>query len=187
MKNISKTLLLTVAMTLGLMTPGIPSAKATDSCNTTTAAQPIVVYDPFLAMQADMMRMNLEMNRMMQTAFSAAPKLGAGGNYSSVSLETTPKEYRIAMTAPGADEKDLKVSVSANHTLTIQSTKDLVQKTSTGETHSSGSFTQMMSLPADADTDHMQTSYKDGEYTVTVPRKANAASMAHQPEQGLGI
>ena len=189
MKTTAKILLLTVAMGLGLTAPGIASAKNANSCDTADAsAQSVALYDPFAAMQAEMARMNLEMNRMMQAAFSAAANPASGQTYSSVSFESTPKEYRITMTAPGAAEKNLKVSVNANHTLTIQSDKDLVQKTSAGQAeHSFDSFSQMMSLPADADTDHMQTSFKDGEYTVTVPRKTSEGHTADKPPQGQGI
>jgi hypothetical protein len=99
------------AMGLGLMIPSIAPAKAANSCDaaTTASAQPVVVYDPFIAMQADMLRMNTEMNRVMQAAFTAAP------------------------------------------------------------------------------TDHMQTSYKDSKYTITVPRKASIEHTADKPEQGLCI
>jgi len=190
MKNLLKLLLLSAAIGIGLTVPNPANAKTAHSCNTAdTSRQPVAVYDPFVMMQAEMARMNLEMSRMMQAAFSSAANSNRGQSYSSVSFESTPKEYRVTMTAPGGDEKNLKVSVSANHTLTIQSNKDLVQKTSTGQTdHSSGSFSQIMSLPADADTDHIQTSYKDGGgYTVIVPRKTSAEHTLDKSPRGQGI
>jgi len=189
MKNLSKLLLLSAAIGIGigLTVPNPANAKTANSCNE-ASTQPVAVYDPFVMMQAEMARMNLEMSRMMQAAFNSAANSTPGQSYSSVSFKSTPKEYRVTMTAPGGDQKNMKVSVSANHTLTIQSNKDLAQKASTGQTdHASVSLSQIMSLPADADTDHMQTSYKDGEYTVTVPRKANPERAPDKSPQGQGI
>lgn len=103
-------------------------------------------------------------------------------------METMPKEYRITMTAPGLDEKDMKVDVSADNTLTIHSEKNLVQKTSAGTEHSFGSFSQILTLPPDANAAHVQTSFKDGEYTVTLPRKETAgqpSTKSEGPEKSL--
>jgi HSP20 family molecular chaperone IbpA len=87
------------------------------------------------------------------------------------------------MTVPGLDEKDLKVDVSADNTLTIRSEKNLVQKTSSGTEHAFGSFTQILTLPSDAEAARIHTSYKDGQYTVTLPRKGDGSQSSEQPEE----
>jgi len=193
MKNKRKMvkLLRATAVFVALLGPAVAySATAGSSCScpcgASTSAQlypqpslsESAFYRPFLAMQQEMDRLNQDMNNMMQEAFYAPGKAGIGHEqlYSRINMETTPKEYRITMSAPGLNEKDLKVDVSADNTLTIHSEKNLVQKTSSGSEHSFGSFTQMLTLPPDADAAHVQTSYKDGEYTVTLPRKAGASS-----------
>ncbi len=177
------------ALAFGLMAAGANSALAGNSCEAKTAAttpvQPVMVVDPFWAMQAQMAEMNVEMNRMMQAAFSA-PHITEGGSFSSVSMETTPKEYRLAIRKSGVDEKDIKFSV-ADHVLTLRAAQDQIQKTSAGEVTHSGSWTQTMSLPADADTDHIQTSFKDGEYAVTIPRKAGAHPTSAKSGEGQAI
>ena len=122
---------------------------------------------------------------MMQEAFYATGNAGVGHEqlYSRINMETTPKEYRITMTAPGLNEKDMKVDVSADNMLVIHSEKNLAHKTSTGtEEHSFGSFSQMLTLPADADAAHVQTSFKNGEYTVTLPRKGTSGQPSNKPE-----
>jgi HSP20 family protein len=179
--KINSKLLLTAALGLALLAPSVASAEtAKNICVVSTAASQaspqVVIYDPFLAMQQEMSRMNLEMNKIMQAAFRDGANAGANGEqlYSRISMETTPKEYRVTMVAPGLDEKDMKVEVGEGHTLTIRSEKNMVQKTSTGGSeHSFGTFTQMLTLPDDVDADHVHTSYKDNEYTVTLPRKGN--------------
>jgi len=194
-------LIMAAAAALALLAPAAASAAASNSCscpcNSTASAelsiQPgqadKVFYRPFVAMQEEMDRLNQDMNNMMQEAFYAQGKAGIGHEqlYSRINMETTPKEYRITMTAPGLDEKDLKVDVGADNTLTIHSEKNLVQKTSSGSEHSFGSFTQMLTLPPDADAAHVQTSYKDGEYTVTLPRKemGQPSNKSEGPEKSL--
>lgn len=181
-------LIMAAATALVLLAPAAASAAANNSCscNSTASAQmtPVpdmadtVFYRPFVAMQEDMDHLNQDMNLLMQQALYAPGNARVGHEqlYSRINMETSPKEYRITMTAPGLDEKDLKVDVGADNTLTIHSEKNPVQKTSSGSKHSFGSFTQMLSLPPDADAAHVQTSYKDGEYTVTLPRKGGASS-----------
>lgn len=189
-------LIMAAATALALLAPAAASAAANNSCScpcnsaasTQLSTQPSladrVFYQPFVAMQEEMDRMNQNMNRLMQQALYAPGNAGVGHEqlYSRINMETTPKEYKITMTAPGLDEKDLKVDVGADNTLTIRSEKNLVQKTSSGTEHSFGSFTQMLTLPPDAAAAHVQTSYKDGEYTVTLPRKAGGSSPAGQTQ-----
>lgn len=185
-----KNLLLAGAASLALLAPASALAGSNLSCSCPCASSmnaqsypqsgwaDQVFYRPFVAMQEEMDRLNQDMNRLMQQALYAPGSAGVGHEqlYSRINMETTPKEYRITMTAPGLDEKDLKVDVGADHTLTIRSEKNLVQKTSSGTEHSFGSFTQMLTLPPDADAAKLEASYKDGEYTVTLPRKAGASS-----------
>lgn len=159
-----------------------PPAQASSAPNPWDLAQS-PFYRPFLAIQEEMDRMSQDMTRLMQGAFYAPGNPGYGHEqlFARVNMETTPGEYRITMTTPGLDEKDLKVEVGQDHTLTIRSQKNLVQKTSSGTERSFGSFTQMLTLPQEADTDHLQTSYKNGEYKVTLPRKG--ADMPHPSEK----
>jgi HSP20 family molecular chaperone IbpA len=196
MKNKKTMVKLLMAMVVGiaLLGPAVAYSAATSTssscscpCAASTSAQLFpqvglsesVFYRPFVAMQQEMDRLNQDMNNMMQEAFYAPGNAGVGHDqlYSRINMETTAKEYRITMTAPGLEEKDLKVDVSPDNTLTIRSEKNLVQKTSTGTEHSFGSFTQMLTLPPDADATHVKTSFKNGEYDVTLPRK----DIAEQP------
>jgi HSP20 family molecular chaperone IbpA len=143
-----------------------------------------VFYRSFIAMQQEMDRFNRDMNTMMQKVFYAPSNAGAGHEqlYSRINMETTPKQYRITMTAPGLDEKDMKVDVSADNALVIHSEKNLVEKASAGTERSFGSFSQILALPPDADAAHIQTSFKNGEYTVTLPRKGAAAEPSNETE-----
>ena len=129
-------------------------------------------------------RLNQDMNHLMQEALYSPSNASHAHEqlYSRINMETTPKEYRITMTVAGLDEKDLKVDVGADNTLTIRSEKNLVQKTSSGTEKSFGSFTQMLTLPPDADADHIQTSYKNGEYTVTLPREGAGSQSSDHPQ-----
>ena len=208
MKNEKRMLKLLMATAAGvaLLGPAVAYSAAASAnsacscpCATSTSAQlspqpglsESVFYRPFIAMQQEMDRLNQDMNNMMQEAFYAPGKTGIGHEqlYSRINMETTPKEYRITMTAPGLDEKEMKVDVDADNTLTIiHSEKNLVQKTSAGTDNSFGSFSQMLTLPPDADAAHVQTSFKNGEYTVTLPRKGTAgqpSTKSEGPEKSL--
>jgi len=183
-------LAMAAAAALALLAPAAASAAASNSCpcpcNSVTStelstqsgwADP-VFYRPFVAMQEEMDRLNQDMNRLMQEAFYVPGNQNFAHEqlYSRINMETTPEEYRITMTAPGLNEKDLKVDVGADNTLTIRSEKNLVQKTGDETERSFGSFTQMLTLPPDADAAHVETSFKNGQYTVTLPRKDGASS-----------
>jgi len=198
MKKLTK-LLIMAALSFALLPSNALAASNSCSCQCSPsgAAAPssppsslpdLIFYRPFLAMQEEMDRLNQDMNHAMQEAFYTPGNfdLSHQQNFARINMETTPKEYRITMTTPGLDEKDMKVEVSQDHTLTIHSEKNMVQKTGTGSgpEHSFESFTQMLTLPPDADADHIQTSYKDGEYTVTLPRKA--ADPQHSSEKSEG-
>jgi HSP20 family protein len=200
MKGLIK-LLLAAAAALALLAPTAASAAINSSCscpwNSAASAQlssqpgwsEAVFYRPFLAMQQEVDRLNQDMNQMMQEAFYAPDNSGIARErlYSRINMETTPKEYRITMTAPGLNEKDMKVEVGQDNTLTIRSEENLVQKTSAGTEHSFGSFSQMLTLPPDVDAAHIQTSYKNDEYTVTLPRKETEqpSGKSDGPEQAL--
>jgi len=195
--KIMKNLLLAGATSLALLAPAVAladqnlmcSCPCASSANKQTSLQQGLTdsafYSPFFAMQDEMDRLNRDMDHMMQEAFYAPGNAGTEYEqlYSRINMETTPKEYRITMTTPGLDEKEMKVDVDADNTLTIiHSEKNLVQKTSAGTDNSFGSFSQMLTLPPDADAAHVQTSFKNGEYTVTLPRKETAGQPSNKPE-----
>jgi HSP20 family molecular chaperone IbpA len=187
-KSMAKLLMAALAG-VALLGPAVAYSAATSvnsscPCGASTSAQSSlqpgladsVFYRLFIAMQQEMDRLNQDMNHMMLEAFYAPGNAGIEHKqlYSRINMETTPKEYRITMTSPGLDGHDMKADVGADNTLIIHSEKNLVQKTSAGTAHSFGSFSQILTLPADADAGHIQTSFKNGEYTVTLPRKVTA-------------
>lgn len=97
-----------------------------------------------------------------------------GGFRPMTDLAATDKEYTITVEVPGAEKDDVKIEV-ANNVMTIsgekKQKKEEEQKDFYRRERFYGSFQRVLSLPEDADQDHIKASFKQGVLTVTMPRK----------------
>lgn len=136
-----------------------------------------------------------EIDRMFDNVFRnfGLPSLGVNSALSSiesdlfrpnVDIDSTNKEYRISVEVPGVDEKDVKLELSQDGTLTIRGEKKQEREEKDRDYYrverSYGSFQRVLSLPEDADQDNINANFKNGVLMVTVPRKALPKSEARQ-------
>ena len=89
-------------------------------------------------------------------------------------LAASDKEYTVTVEVPGAEKDDIRIEV-ANNIMTIsgekKQKKEEEQKDFYRQERYYGSFQRVLSLPEDADQDHIRASFKQGVLTVTMPRK----------------
>lgn len=115
---------------------------------------------------------------------SALPSLEDNWFRPSVDIDSSEKEYRITVEVPGVDEKDVKLELDRDGTLTIRGEKKQEREEKDRDYYrverSYGSFQRVLSLPEDADQDNINASFKNGVLTVTVQRKALPKSEARQ-------
>jgi HSP20 family protein len=104
----------------------------------------------------------------------------------SLDILTEDKEYIITVEVPGVDEKDVKLEVSADGTLTVSGEKHKeVHKGLFGNANlerSYGAFTRVLSLPDDADHDAVTAFFRNGVLTITCPRQVEAREPARRIE-----
>ena len=159
--------------------------KAVESSQSAEAApQPDddISYDnPWSWMQADMMRMQAQMDHMFEAAFNGAPMMDQGiwGNGSQVSLSEEGDNYVVKAEIPGADKGDIKVNLDdrlLSLSAQVQGNRNESNGDSNGgsngfrrETYSS-SFQQAMTLPGPVDASRMKSDFKDGVLTITIPK-----------------
>jgi len=104
----------------------------------------------------------------------------------NVDVSSTDKEYNITVEVPGVDEKDVKLELAPDGTLTVRGEKkqekEQKDKNYYRVERSYGSFQRTLSLPEDANRDNINATFKNGVLTITCPRKAIAQTPAKQIE-----
>ncbi|MCI5149794.1 MAG: Hsp20/alpha crystallin family protein [Candidatus Electrothrix sp. MAN1_4] len=89
-------------------------------------------------------------------------------------LAANDKEYTITVEVPGAEQDDIKIEV-ANNVMTISGEKKQKKEEEQQDFYRQeryyGSFQRVLSLPEDADQDHIKANFNQGVLTVTMPRK----------------
>ena len=124
-------------------------------------------------------RLHNEFDRMFDNFFSPAffdrePFRFRGGFLPSLDVASDDKAYAMKVELPGVAPEAVKLEVN-DGVLTIsgekkEETKD--EQTKEVRECSYGSFTRSMTLPEDADAEHITATSKDGILTVSIPRKA---------------
>ena len=91
-----------------------------------------------------------------------------------VDISESDKGYEVRADIPGVRKEDLKVTLQ-HGVLTVQGERHQEKKEDNERLHrverSYGSFSRSFRLPDDADASAMSASAKEGQLTVTVPRK----------------
>jgi HSP20 family protein len=142
------------------------------------------VFKEFQKLQEDM---NKIFNSFHQRFFSnmEIPTIGDFNNGAfSMSVRTDVVDrgdrYEIKANLPGVDKKSIKVEVK-NNILSIRAETKKEKEEKKGDKlirqeRFVGSFYRAMSLPDDADSDHLKTEYKDGVLTIIIPKKGKKIS-----------
>ena len=103
---------------------------------------------------------------------SLRPEVESQSFVPSLDITSDEKAYTIHAEIPGLSKDDVKLEVH-EHTLVLSGEKKEERKdgkTSHVIERRYGSFERTMTLPDDADIDHITASNKDGVLTVTIPR-----------------
>ena len=126
--------------------------------------------------------MQEQMNRMFDEAFeripTASPRewLFDGGELGpQITLDDQQKQYVVQADIPGAKQSDINVTLDGQ-LLTISARSELQAKETgdkgqvVGEATSVSSFHHAFTLPSPVEASRMQSEYKDGVLTVTIPK-----------------
>ena len=142
--------------------------------NETSAQTPAMKRD-----YSGLSRLHNELDRMFDNFFSPAffdrePFRFRGDFLPSLDVTSDDKAYAMKVELPGVAPEAVKLEVS-DGVLTIsgekkEETKD--EQTKEVRECSYGSFTRSMTLPEDADAEHITATSKNGILTVSIPRKA---------------
>jgi HSP20 family protein len=96
-----------------------------------------------------------------------------------VDIVETEGAYEIQADIPGVRKEDLKVTID-HGILTVQGERQQEKKEDSARLHRVerfyGHFSRSFTLPEDADTAALQATAREGQLTVTVPRKGPAPS-----------
>ena len=88
-------------------------------------------------------------------------------------IKETKKDFKIVSEMPGMDSKDIEVTVR-DGMLTITGEKKVEKEEKETDYHhverSYGCFSRSVSLPGIADIDKVESAYKNGVLTVTIPK-----------------
>lgn len=139
-----------------------------------------IPQDPWVRMHDEMMRMQAQMDRMLNASFQDPqnPNTASSGwrdTGAQVSLEQQGNDYVVKAQIPGAKENDINVKLDGR-LLSISSQTEGTQKR-TGDNGQliqqeqySSSFQQAFTLPGPVDASAMHTHFQDGVLTVTIPK-----------------
>ncbi len=98
-----------------------------------------------------------------------------------VDIVETDGAYEIQADIPGVRKEDLKVTID-HGVLTVQGERQQEKKEDSARMHRVerfyGQFSRSFTLPEDADTSSLKATAREGQLTVTVPRKGPAPSAA---------
>jgi HSP20 family protein len=144
-----------------------------------TAAPGAHPLDPWAAIHADMMRMQAQMDQAFNGTFRDMHGTGLGGQDANaqVTVEEQGDNYVVKADIPGAKESDINVNLNGRLLSISSATKGgEQQKADNGqivrqESYAS-SFQQALTLPGPVNASGMQTQFRDGILTVTIPKVA---------------
>jgi len=137
------------------------------------------VRDEFFPRTADPIHsFQKEMNRLFQDFFEVAP-FGSSdsGVFPEIDVKETDKEIKVSAELPGLEEKDVEVLLTAD-SLTIKGEKKQ-EKEEKGQSYYRserryGSFSRVIPLASDIETDKAEAKFKSGVLHITIPKTEKA-------------
>jgi HSP20 family molecular chaperone IbpA len=156
---------------------------ARDPASTVVTPSPAdsqAIANPWAAMNTDMAHMQAQMEQMFNTALQNPVGMDFidGQGAAKVSLSEKGNNYVVTASIPGAKKNDISVHLSGR-LLTLSSNDDgsSTKLADNGQLRQQeqyrSSFEQAFTLPGPVNASGMQTHFKDGVLTLTIP-KANA-------------
>lgn len=125
-----------------------------------------------------MINLHREMNRMFDElfrGFEGSRLWGGRGDWPSIDVEETDKDYRVMAELPGMEEHDVEVLLQ-DGVLTIRGEKKIETDSRNrrfGERFY-GRFERQLSFDRDVDENRVSATFRNGVLTVTVPKSAQA-------------
>lgn len=118
------------------------------------------------------------MPRLSDEFFREWPWAGrAGAVLPAMDVRENDEHYAITVELPGARKDDVHVELQEGM-LTIRGEKSSEREEKKEQSRyverCYGSFSRSMRLPADADADHLDASFKDGVLAITIPKTEEA-------------
>ena len=113
------------------------------------------------------------------TEWPSLPEMGSlfEGKIPKVDIIDRDGEVLIRAEVPGVDKKDLDVSVTDN-SVSISGSTSHEEKEEKGDYYRSeisrGSFSRVVALPSDVDSDKAKSKFKDGVLELTIPKVKKA-------------
>ncbi len=141
------------------------------------AAQPQTddLFEEMMLMQQQMAVSMEHFREQVEKERERGHTLGLNAEISKVDLKREGDHYKLTMPLPGAFEKGINIR-SANHILTVSAEREEVRDVNESNGYryerSVSSYARSISVPKDADTEHMKSSYENGVLTITMPKKA---------------
>ncbi len=132
------------------------------------------IADPFLAMQREMNRMFDSFFRDVSTPATMRGEW-SGGAWPHVEVSETDKEVKVVAELPGMEQKDVELSLH-DGVLTLKGEK---RSESDGPLYSErwhGQFQRSLQLGPEVDPEKVNASFKNGELTITLAKRAEAQS-----------
>jgi HSP20 family protein len=136
----------------------------------------IVRWDPI----QDLPAAQRQVNRFLSEAF---PRLFGGGEPSTrtwappVDIYETENALVLKADLPGVDPKDVEIRIK-DGILYIKGERKFEKEVKEEDYHrverSYGTFTRSFALPNSIDTEHVTAEYKDGQLTLTMPKREEA-------------
>jgi HSP20 family protein len=97
--------------------------------------------------------------------------------YPQLDIFETNSEYNVTLDLPGISKKDIDLKVD-NNILTIKGKKEFNKEHKDNNFYTRerfyGDFHRSVNLPSDADTDKINTNFKDGVLQITVAKSSNS-------------
>jgi HSP20 family protein len=171
--------------------------KEEEEATTTVPVQRPSAHEPGLSLGNSLAQFHREFDRLFDQAFRGfdrfpsswsrplLPHMNGSVLKPTLDLSATDKEYAITLEIPGVDEKDVRLEI-VDDTLTIQGEKKQENEQKSKDFYrmerSYGSFRRVLSLPQDADQEHVKATFMKGVLTVTLPRRALPKSDVKQIE-----
>lgn len=151
-----------------------PQGRAARGYSHAMPASYINIWDPFMEME--MMHQQV---RNMMGDISDETMMNP-----TVDIKESPKEYTINMDIPGMNKENIDVKTEGRNLIVSGERSSEGEKDEKGKViHRERSYTRFMRalpLPADAKTDVVDASYKDGVLTIKVGRVEKNAKPASQ-------
>jgi HSP20 family protein len=135
------------------------------------------IQDPWQAIRTDMIRMQAQMDKLMDSALHDMPTLGLENSSTQpqVTLEEQGDKYVVKANIPGVNENNININLNGRF-LSLSSDSQSTEK----QTSDSGKVTQQeryvshyqqaFTLPGPVNAAGMNTKFQDNSVTITIPK-----------------